>query len=312
MNSSGTGLARKTLLLLSLTAVLPAGVESQSRAYPPILPGAQVETYKTVDDVELQTWIFTPEGHRDSDRRAAMVFFFGGGWRQGSPGQFAKHCAYLAERGMVAMTADYRVLNRHGVKANTCVADAKSAIRWTRKNASRLGIDPDRIAAGGGSAGGHLAAATATLPAHDGTSDDLSISAQPNALVLFNPVAVLADIDGQTAAQVDWFANLAERLGGDAISMSPYHHIRPGIAPTIIFHGTDDKTVAYDLIALFCSEMNGQGNRCELVGYQRSGHGFFNYGRGGNAAFIDTVYKMDAFLVSLGYLDPAPETVFYP
>ena len=117
--------------------------------------------------------------------------------RAGNPVQFQKHCEYLAARDMVAMTVDYRVSSRHGVTANQCVADAKSAVRWMRSNADRLGIDRNKIVAAGGSAGGHLAASTAILPDHDDPNDDLSLSAVPNAMALFNPAVVLATIPGE-------------------------------------------------------------------------------------------------------------------
>ena len=67
-----------------------------------------METYKTVRDVDLKVWIFNPPGHEPTDRRAAAVFFFGGGWRGGNPAQFEQHCRHLAARGMVAMTIDSR------------------------------------------------------------------------------------------------------------------------------------------------------------------------------------------------------------
>src|SRR4029079_4650111 len=138
-----------------------------AKAYPPKLPGAEVETYKTVGDTKLNLYIYYPPGHKATDKRAAIVFFFGGGWTNGSPGQFEQHCKHLASRGMVAMTADYRVASRQQVKAVSCVVDAKSAIRFVRKEAGRLGIDPNRIASAGGSAGGHIAACTGVLQAFD-------------------------------------------------------------------------------------------------------------------------------------------------
>jgi acetyl esterase/lipase len=112
------------------------------------LAGAKVEIYKTVGDVQLKMYLYLPREHQPRDRMSAVVFFFGGGWKAGTPSQFSQHCRYLASRGMVAMTADYRVESRHQVKAHQCVADAKSAIRWVRKNAKRLGVDPQKIVAG--------------------------------------------------------------------------------------------------------------------------------------------------------------------
>lgn len=212
---------------------------------------------------------------------------------------------------MVAMAADYRVRDRHGVKAKTCVEDAKSAIRWIRKNASRLGIDPDRIAAGGGSAGGHLAVSTATLSSHDDPKDDLSISCRPNALVLFNPAVVLAPVTGFKEATDEGLAKLRERMGAEPETVSPFHNVKPGIGPTIIFHGMSDKLVPYETVEMFYKKMNEHGNRCELVGYEGADHGFFNYGSDNNAPFIDTVAKMDAFLVSIGYLKAPPTSIHH-
>ncbi len=216
---------RMRIQMVLLPVMFACSVFAQGTNYPPDLPGARVETYKSAGGVDMKLWIYTPEGHKAGDNAPAIVFFFGGGWRSGNPSQFWRHSHYLASRGMVAITADYRVLNRHGVKANKCVADAKSAIRWMRKNAKRLGIDPDRIAAGGGSAGGHLAAATATLPGHDDPADDLSISAKPNALVLFNPALVRAPIPGKNELTAEQIAQLKERTGAEPESMSPYHHV---------------------------------------------------------------------------------------
>ncbi len=302
------GMKYGMLLLL----ILPAMAISQqitTPAYPPSMPGAQVETYKTIGDVDMRVWIFTPVGHSANDCRPAIVFFFGGGWKGGNPNQFIRHCEYLAARGMVAIAADYRVSSRHGVTANLCVEDAKSVVRWIRKHGDRLGIDPNRIAASGGSAGGHLAAATATLAMNDDAKDDLSISARPNALVLFNPALVLSPIPGELELSDARITNLKERMGVDLESMSPYHNVKSGMPPTIIFHGTADNTVPYKTVELFREKMKAQGNHCVLIGYDGAGHGFFNYGRDDNVFFVDTVNKMDAFLVSLGYLRGARNRV---
>lgn len=274
-------------------------------AYPPVFEGARVEVYKELGDVKLALHVFEPASGSKM-ARSAIVFFFGGGWTGGNPKQFEQHCRYLASRGMVAITADYRVASRHQVKPTACVADAKSALRWVRQNAARLGIDPDRVAAGGGSAGGHLAAAAATLPGFDEATDNLKVSAMPNALVLFNPALVMAPFDG---VALDGFESRvsAERMGADPIKLSPVHHVKKGTPPTIIFHGRADETVPYSTAEAFTREMQKAGNRCELVGFDGQGHGFFNYGRGDNRNYRATLEAMDAFLVSLGYLPKATE-----
>ena len=115
--------------------------------------------YKTINGARLQLHVFEPEGHKPSDRRPAIVFFFGGGWTGGGlpairpPTQFYPQCKYLASRGMVAISAEYRVKGTHGVSPFECVTDGKSAVRWVRAHAAELGIDPNRLASGGGSAG---------------------------------------------------------------------------------------------------------------------------------------------------------------
>ncbi len=273
------------------------------------MSGARAEIYKKVGDVELKLYVFEPKDHKPSDQRAAVVFFFGGGWSSGSPVQFKGQCEQLASRGMVAISADYRVKSRHGVQPDKCVSDAKSAIRWVRANAPKLGVDPQRIAAGGGSAGGHLAAATALLPDFDEESEDKSVSSAPNALVLFNPAVILAPAEGLDAVDADRVRRINETTSGKAKQLSPYHFIRKELPPAILFHGTKDEAVPYATVELFAKSMKAAGNRCELVSFEGEPHGFFNPGRSKgddkNANYNKTLKQADEFFVLLGYL-PKP------
>ena len=288
-------------LIFATAFLLPAQQPSRT-TYPPKMEGAKVETYKTVGGVELKLYVFESPNLTAGEKRPAIVFFFGGGWQGGTPEQFERHCRYFASRGMVAITADYRVASRHASKASDSVRDAKSAIRWVRKNAARLSIDPARIAAGGGSAGGHLAAATGVIRGLDEPEEDLSVSSRPNALVLFNPVLVLVPTPG-----VDMPLLKAPVLQGvDLAAISPFHHVEKGAPPTIIFHGKADVTVPYNTAELFAKKMAELGNRCELIGFDGEGHGFFNYGRKGNESYTATVNQADAFLKSLGYVSGNP------
>jgi acetyl esterase len=271
-------------------------------ATPKELEADKIEIYKSIDGVDLKAYVFLPKDHQATDHRPAMVFFFGGGWTNGSPGQFVEQCKHLAARGMVAITADYRVASRHGVKAVSCVTDAKSAIRWTRKNAEKLGIDPERIAAGGGSAGGHIAACTGLLDEFDEPTEDLAISSKPNAMALFNPALVLAEIEGESDRDTKRLADLSARLGVEPKQLSPFHHVGPNQPPTIIFHGIADTTVPYQTAEKFTAAMKAEGNDCELVGYESQGHGFFNFGRGDGIGYTQTLAKLDQFLERIGYL----------
>lgn len=291
-----------SVLLTAFLALLTVPAQAQKPAYPPEMAGSRAEVYRSTEAVDLKAWIFEPAGHSAEDARPAIVFFFGGGWNGGTPGQFRPQALYLAEQGMVAIAVDYRVRSRQGTMANTAVSDAKAAVRWVRMNADRLGVDPKRIAASGGSAGGHLAAATALLPGHDDTGAGSKVSAAPNALVLFNPVLITAPIPGLADENLEKFRRLEPRLGADPQSMSPYHHVRPGLPPTIIFHGKEDKTVPYRTIELFTEAMKSAGNSCELVAYPGEGHGFFNAHRADASAYRDTMSRVDEFLVKLGWL----------
>ena len=152
---------------------------------------SSVVCFKTPEaGAALQLHVFTPPGYSPTDARPAAVFFFGGGWLGGAPTQFFPHCEWLSQqRGMVAISCEYRTASSHdGATPFDCVADGRSAMRWVRSHAAELGVDPHRIAAGGGSAGGHVAAATATCTSLDDAHDDMSVDPTPNALLLFNPV----------------------------------------------------------------------------------------------------------------------------
>lgn len=257
-------------------------------AYPPTFKDARVETYRKIGDVELKIWIF---GESDSKaKKPAIVFFFGGGWNSGSPAQFEGQARHFAKRGMIAMVADYRVKSRHRVQVVECVKDAKAAIAWVRENAGRLGIDPDKIAASGGSAGGHLAAST-------GTIGGLGSDERPNAMILFNPACTLAPV-------ADWRppgakAGLGvERLGVEAETISPAHHVGPHTPPTLVLHGKKDTTVPYASVVAFESVMKKAQRPCRLVGYEDAEHGFFNRGE----AYSKTLAEADKFLVDLGWI----------
>jgi acetyl esterase/lipase len=250
--------------------------------------------YKTVANevvgqAELKLQVFYPEGHKKTDKRPVIVFFFGGGWNGGSPEQFYPHSHYLASRGMVAISAEYRVKTRHGTSPQSCVQDGKSTVRWIRAHAEELGIDPEKLVAGGGSAGGHVAAATATLDKFNEEGEDLSIDCRPQALVLFNPV----------------YDNSAEGYGYDRVKdywedFSPMHNIDENTPPTIVFLGDQDKLIPTATAEKYKKLMEDKGGRCDLHIYEGEGHGFFNYKNYEN--YVKTVIEMDKFLVSLGYL----------
>ena len=190
---------------------------------------------------------------------------------------------------MVAARADYRVKSKHGVTPKECVEDAKSAVRWMRQNAGKLGIDPHRIVAAGGSAGGHIAACTALTPGLEAEGEDTKVSSKPNALVLFNPVLRFSGIP-----------ELMERIGNDEAlgkAISPTLHLTKDSPPTLIFFGTADRLAAMG--DEFMKKSKEIGHKAELFTAEGQSHGFFN-----RPPWLDkTTQRMDEFLVSLGYIE---------
>ena len=294
----------KTTLIFGLLAIFGLEAASGQREYPPVLEGVREVVYKTVGERELKLWVVAPEEKPTAEKRVpGVVFFFGGGWRKGTPGQFIEQGKHLAGRGMVAFLADYRVSERDGTKAKDCVEDAKSAMRWVRERAGEFGVDPERLAAGGGSAGGHLAAAVALVPGFDAFGENDELSARPDALLLFNPAVEIPPVE-KVGREPQWEEILRERLGCEPAAISPAGFVKDGVKvpPTVIFHGTKDDAVPIGSVRRFRDAVVKFGGRCELEEYGGRPHGFFNFGRGGGKDYRDTVEKMDAFLVSLGWL----------
>ncbi|MBK1833547.1 alpha/beta hydrolase [Roseibacillus ishigakijimensis] len=280
-------------LLLSLTALLVLPLTAED-----FTPDRSV-VYKEVDGLKLKLEVFEPEDLQPDDERPAIVFFFGGGWSGGSPKQFYPHARELAGHGLVAFSANYRVKSRHQTTPFEAVEDAKSALRWLRQNADTLGIDPDRIVASGGSAGGHLAACTGVISGYTVPGEDQAGSSRANALILFNPVL---DTSRETGFAPDRFGAGREKV------LSPIHHLTPNEEPpTLIFHGTADRTVPFEQAERFTAAMQKKGNDCTLIASEGAGHGFFNHGfyRPGNADapfYRDTMDASLRFLRKLGYL----------
>ncbi|MFT0203523.1 alpha/beta hydrolase [Bacteroides thetaiotaomicron] len=85
-----------------------------------------------------------------------LFSFFGGGWNSGSPKQFESQASYLNKYGVTVVLADYRTQKNAGTTPKEALMDAKSAMRYLKQHAMSIHVDPDKILAGGGSAGGHF------------------------------------------------------------------------------------------------------------------------------------------------------------
>ncbi|WP_406697003.1 alpha/beta hydrolase [Singulisphaera sp. Ch08] len=265
-------------------------------AGPAETPAGEPFVYKTAEGRKLRLWVVKPEGWKASDHRPGAVFFHGGGWTGGRPGQFDTQARYLATRGMVCALVEYRLLSKENSEKEAtppvaCCQDAKSAMRWVRSHAGELGIDPARIAAGGGSAGGHLAAFTGMVEGQDDPADDASVSARPDALILFNPV-----IDNGPGG---WGIG---RVRDRYKEFSPAHNVSKDDPPTIVFLGSKDRLIPVKTLEDFQTNMRKEGVRCEAFVYADQSHGFFNK----DPWTTKTLIEADRFLESLGWLSGPP------
>jgi len=275
--------------LLIVWIVIWGNLLNSQTKIPEIVP--DTIQYKSIDTVKLYLHIYKPKDFDITKEYNAMVFFHGGGWNNGNYKAFNRQSMYLASRGMIVISADYRVRDVHGTTPFDAVEDAKSAIRYVRKHAKELHINQNKIAASGGSAGGHLAAVCGIIEGLEGPNEDLDISSKPNALVLFNPV-----YDNSKNGYG------YSRMNGRYLEISPLHNIKEGAPPTIVFFGTNDKTTPVESSREFEKKMNEVGSRCDMILYEGAEHSFFHKGD----YFIDTLRKTDRFLKSLGYLDGEP------
>lgn len=220
--------------------------------------------YKKTNNKNMFLYITYPKTEKNN--LPCIVFFNGGGWVSRKMEQFDSYCKYFANKGFICIRAEYRVSKINNSTPFESLSDARSSIRYIRKNAFSLKIDPHKIAAAGGSAGGHLAAACACIKKYDDIKDDISISCIPNALILFNPV-----IDnGPSGYGFD-------RIGKEYKDFSPLHNIHKSMPPTTIFIGTKDRLIPLETIKYYKKSMDLLGVRCDLHLYENEGHGFFNH-----------------------------------
>lgn len=277
----------RTLALLQL-ALVPALVLAQVPKGAVALTDIKVLTadhvYKKPAEGELTLHGFFPPDWKATDKRPVVVFFFGGGWKNGAYTQFVPQAEYFASRGIVAFSADYRIESRHKTTPDKCVEDAKSAIRWVRANAGKLGVAPDKIIASGGSAGGHIAACTALVEGFDAATDPKGVSCVPAALLLFNPALNLT-------------RPIKDAQGDDiAARISPTRFLTPKAPPTWLVYG--DADAALEQGKEYAKAAKERGVSVELLLAPSQPHGFFN-----RSPWLEaTTHAADGWLVEKGFL----------
>lgn len=243
-------------------------------------------TDRTIDGpgVPLGLRFYTPRGL--SGRSPALLFFHGGGWIYGDLESHDATCRFLAEEAQVRVVAvDYRLAPEAPFPA--AVDDAMTAWAWIVDHAQGLGIDPERIAVGGDSAGGNLAAVVAQQTVAAG-------GAAPAFQLLIYPAT---DFVGRAASRDTYatgffltkdFMDLAEEnylVGGEDRAdprLSPLHGDVAGVAPAyVVTAGFDpllDEGTAYG------DKLRAAGVPVEQVCEEGLIHGFINLVAFGRAA----------------------------
>jgi acetyl esterase/lipase len=218
----------------------------------------QAVTYRQAGDRALQAYVFKPT--EPGKNRAAVLLFHGGGWRIGEPAWVFARARELAGHGVVAIAVEYRLSN-DGPSPADAVEDAVAAFAWARASALTYGIDTRRVAGYGVSAGGHLAAAAATLPSVKGRM--VTAAERPDALVLVSPALDMA--------RDEYFGDLMKGKD-DPASYSPAEFVGRSLPPTFIVQGEQDTIVLTPHARSFCDKAEKAGARCVLQVYPGLGH----------------------------------------
>lgn len=245
--------------------------------------------YKTSAGKERQMEIYFPENHDPAKSKVpGVILFHGGGWSGGTLAQFRVACAYFASRGLVCATAEYQMLGKDSPKLpageskkRVCVTDAKSAIRWFKQHAAELGIDPDRIITGGGSAGGHISALATMNPGLNDPADPKDIDTGVVAYLWFNPAFAPED---NKDPEIDILT-----------------HLKADLPPSVVFFGDNDTwKKGWDTAH---AKWKGLGAKTiELHIAEGQPHGFFNKEPWRTVTLIEA----DKFLVKQGLLTGEP------
>jgi len=204
-------------------------------------------------------------------KRMAIVHLFGGGFFTGSKnaGYIVNDVKALGARGYTNLSANYRLQTQGSWPAQ--IHDVKAAIRWTRANAARLGVEANRIAVAGYSAGGMLAlmaAGTNGKKEFEGDGGNASVSSDVNACIGVYPLASAQIATGLFPQGQATPENIA--------AASPTSYMSATFAPTIFVHGTKDGTVPVQSSIDFFGKLQALGVPTTMTLIQGADHAFDN------------------------------------
>lgn len=242
--------------------------------------GMYIAEYET-SGIGLPLHVFPPARKTPAAGWTTLLYFHGGEWQRGDPGQWHRQCRIFQRLGYLCISAGYRVAERDGTSVNEAVSDAHAALRHVRSHADDLGANPSRIVLAGGSAGGHLAALLVTGQQKIYPPEPVA------ALLLFNPMLNLAP------GHPDH-----EHVADSWEILSPFHQLRAALPPTLILVGDRDPEAPLETARDFCKKARSLGSKCELYVAKGQGHGFFNYGIS-RWQFLRTLWVSYRFLNAL-------------
>lgn len=203
-----------------------------------------------------------------------VLLVHGGGWRTGDRSQLRGYGILLGREGYVCVASEYRLIPEAPWPAQ--IHDVKAAIRWMRANAAELGIDPDRIAVEGNSAGAHLALLAAGTPGvaelegdggHAGTPTDVAA-----AIGIYAPTLFSHEEQRRGAVTLAALTDLASSEAASAAS--PMSHVTAGFPPTLLIHGTKDELVPVHASLVMYEALAEAGVPTELHLYAEQPHAF--------------------------------------
>jgi len=258
--SKRSAVRRCAWLLLGVIAAA-CGLVTQGAAqtgFAPIEPTRH--TYREIDGAELAIYVFTPTPANPASARPAILLLHGGGWVAGAPDWTFASARRFAAMGLVAISVQYRPSDER-VTPIDALADVCAAFQWVREQAAALRIHPHQIAAHGVSAGGHLAAAAATIGC--GNTEGAYGVGGPDALVLWSPAL---DVSG------DGHFRRLLRDRATVATYSPVEHVRRRMPPVHVVHGELDTLTPLAGARRFCDRVVAGGGTCELVVYPGVGH----------------------------------------
>ncbi|GAA2615830.1 alpha/beta hydrolase [Dactylosporangium fulvum] len=244
--------------------------------------------YQAADGSELPLLVF--ESGEGTQPRAGVVLFHGGALREGSADGLAPHCRKLAARGILAVSAGYRLLGRDAVSIDDCIADVRRAVEQFGQLAASRGLEAPHLASGGSSAGAHLALVAAMIDRDGPTPAPKSGTA---AVVALNPAGLdLCSFEPELQRHLEHQVGIA---AGRLIEYSLIEFVRPGSPPVLIHHGTCDEVEPIDSVRRFQDAMVRSGNECTLLEYEHAEHGFHYPGNSGH--FDDVIDATAQFLL---------------